>query len=50
MRPDWTPEETNAAQSLRASGLTYAVIGMRLGRTGQGVKRRLQYLKEMQAS
>ncbi len=49
MKPDWTPEETNAARSLRDSGLTYAVIGKRVGRTAQGVKRRLEYLKEMAA-
>lgn len=49
MKPDWTPEETNAARSLRDSGLPYRIIGQRLGRTGQGVKRRLQYVAETAA-
>lgn len=46
MKPDWTPQETNAARSLRNSGLSYAIIGQRLGRSGQGVKRHLQYREE----
>jgi hypothetical protein len=49
MKPDWTPEETNVARSLRDSGLTYAVIGKRVGRSAQGVKRRLQYPEEIAA-
>ncbi len=49
MKPDWTSEETNAARSLRDSGLTYAVIGKRIGRSAQGVKRRLQYIEEIAA-
>jgi len=47
MKPDWTREETNAAQSLRDSGLPYAIIGVRLGRSTKGVRRRLEYVKEM---
>lgn len=46
MKRDWTPEETNAARSLRNSGLAYAIIGARVGRSGQGVKRHLQYRDE----
>jgi hypothetical protein len=49
MKPDWTAEETNAANSLRVSGLAYSVIGKRIGRTAQGVKRRLQYIRDAAA-
>jgi hypothetical protein len=49
MKRDWTAEETNATISLRASGLAYSVIGKRIGRTAQGVKRRLQYIRELAA-
>lgn len=49
MKPDWTAQETNAAISLRASGLAYSVIGKRIGRSAQGVKRRLQYVRELAA-
>ena len=49
MKPDWTADETNAAISLRASGLAYSVIGKRIGRSAQGVKRRLQYVRELAA-
>lgn len=46
MKRDWTPQETNAARSLRDSGLAYAIIGQRMGRTAQGVKRHLQFRDE----
>jgi DNA-binding Lrp family transcriptional regulator len=49
MKPDWTNEETNAAKSLRDSGVPYATIAARLGRSTKGVRRRLEYLKEMAA-
>ena len=46
MKRDWTPQETNAARSLRDSGLAYDIIGQRVGRSAQGVKRHLQYRDE----
>ena len=49
MKPDWTAEETNAAISLRDRGLAYSVIGMRIGRTAPGVKRRRQYVRDRAA-
>lgn len=41
-RHPWTPEELAQARALRSSGIAYATIADRLGRTPEAVKMRLR--------
>lgn len=43
--PDWTLREDATAASLRARGLSFALIGERVGRSADAVKRRLAWMR-----